>query len=68
MGILAKSDILFIPDEAIMFWEPAGAMALSIFLTIALFMAAYASAYLIVSGFFKTGRAIKKIVQDKKED
>ena len=51
-----------------MFWEPAGAMALSIFLTIALFMAAYASAYLIVSGFFKTGRAIKKIVQDKKED
>tara|TARA_B100000900_G_scaffold386012_1_gene376102 strand:- start:2586 stop:2744 length:159 start_codon:yes stop_codon:yes gene_type:complete len=49
-------------------WEPASAMALSIFLTIALFLTAYATAYLIVAGFFKTVRSIKKIIQEKKED
>ena len=51
-----------------MFWEPAGAMALSIFLTIALFMSVYAAAYLIVAGFFKTTRSIKKIIREMKED
>ena len=49
-------------------WEPASAMALSIFLTIALFISVYAAAYLIVAGFFKTARSIKKIIQEKKED
>ena len=33
-------------------WEPAGAMALSIFLTMALFLSVYGLAYLIVAGFF----------------
>ena len=50
-----------------MFWEPAGAMALSIFLTIALFMLVYATAYLIVSGFFKTVRSIKKLINENKK-
>jgi hypothetical protein len=48
-------------------WEPASAMALSIFLTIALFLTAYAAAYLIVAGFFKTIKSIKKIINEKKE-
>ena len=37
-------------------WEPASAVALSIFLTIAFFLAAYAAAYLIVMGFYKTAK------------
>ena len=46
-------------------WEPAGAIALSVFLTVSLFMTFYVVAYLIVAGFFKTIRSIKKIMQDK---
>ena len=49
-------------------WEPASAAALAIFLTIALFLTAYAASYLIVSGLFKTARSIKKIIHEKKED
>ena len=49
-------------------WEPASAMALSIFLTIALFLSAYGVAYLIVAGFFKTVRSIKRIIKEKEED
>ena len=47
-----------------MFWEPAGAMALSIFLTVLLFMTVYFAAYLIVAGFFKTARLIKRLIKE----
>ena len=49
-------------------WEPAGAMALSIFLTVSLFMAVYLVAYLIVAGFFKTARSIKKVIKNSKKE
>lgn len=49
-------------------WEPASAIALSIFLTITLFLIVFGSAYLIVFLFFKTIRSIKKIINEKKED
>ena len=51
-----------------MFWEPAGAVALSIFLTIALFLSAYGAAYIIVSTFFKLIKSIKKKIKESKED
>ena len=48
-------------------WEPASAMALSIFLTVSLFLTVFGAAYLIVYLFFKTVRAIKKIAKEKNE-
>lgn len=48
-----------------MIWEPASAMALSIFLTVCLFFTAYATAYLVVAGLFKTSRSIRKIINEK---
>lgn len=47
-------------------WEPAGAAALSIFLTVALFLSVYAASYLIVSMLLKTVRTIKKIINQHK--
>ena len=47
-------------------WELAGGVALSIFLTVALFFTVYSAAYFIVMGGFKLVRYIKnELVKDK---
>ena len=50
-----------------MFWEPIGAVVLSVFLTVFLFFLVYLAAYFIVDGGIKTGRKIKARWNDKKE-
>ena len=51
-----------------MFWEPASAVALSIFLTVALFLTVFGTAYLIVYSFFRTVKSIKKIIKERNEE
>ena len=51
-----------------MFWEPASAVALSIFLTVSLFLTVYGLAYLGVKLFLKAIKNIKKQIKEMKED
>ena len=49
-------------------WEPAGAVALSIFLTVTLFLTVYGLAYFGIKLFLKMVRDIGKILKEMKED
>tara|TARA_B100000287_G_scaffold416456_1_gene451162 strand:- start:913 stop:1065 length:153 start_codon:yes stop_codon:yes gene_type:complete len=49
-------------------WEPASAAALSIFLTVSMFFAAFLAAYMICRGFFFTLKLIKKAWEATKEE
>ena len=51
-----------------MFWEPASAMALAIFLTVTLFITVYGLAYLGIKIFLKMVKNIKNIIREMKED
>ena len=48
-------------------WEPAVSVALSIFLTVALFFTVYCVAYFIVIGGIKLARNIKDEITKNKE-
>lgn len=49
-------------------WEPASAVALSIFLTVSIFFAVFIAAYLICRGFFFTWKMIKKAWDSTKDN
>ena len=49
-------------------WEPAGAVALSIFLTVSLFLTVYGLAYLGIKLLLKAIKNIKKTVNNLKEE
>jgi hypothetical protein len=46
-------------------WEPAGAMALSIFLTVSLFLIIYGLAFLGVTLLIKSIKSIKQQISDR---
>jgi len=51
-----------------MFWEPAAAVALSIFLTVSLFLTVYGLAYFGIILFLKGIKGIKKQIASMKEE
>ena len=48
-------------------WEPASAVALSIFLTVTLFLTVYGLAYMGIKLFLKMTSNIKKIIKETRE-
>ena len=49
-------------------WEPAGAVALSIFLTVSLFLTVYGFAYFGTKLLLKAAKEIKKMIIELKEE
>lgn len=49
-------------------WEPAGAMALSIFLTVTLFLTVYGLSYWGIKLFLKGLSSIKKQIKNVREE
>ena len=49
-------------------WEPAGAVALSIFLTVSLFLTVYGLAYVGIKICLKMIKDIKRLIKETKEE
>ncbi|MDB4337598.1 hypothetical protein OAA09_01110 [bacterium] len=49
-------------------WEPAGVVALSIFLTFTMFLTIYGMSYLLVVGTIKGARSINKNLKEKNNE